>query len=320
MNSQNSLTVPHALTPSGDLDSLVADWIASLDLLVRAGEISKTTRQTYQRGAAKFVAWCRQQPVVSEDVIREWIAQLRAEDIKPASINTWLAGVRSLFEWASSKGRVPFNLAAGIKGAKRKGTTKAHSREALTDREVMRVLARTERTTPEGRRDYAILTLMAFTAARTIELHRANVQDLRTESGRLVLDVQGKGRVESDELLVIANPIAEGAVCDWLAVRESPGNPLFVSMSDRSKGERLSLRAMRGLVKQHYKAAGILGDRKTTHSLRHAAITNAVRHNAPVQKVRTMARHASLETTMIYFHEVDRIENPAEDYIAYEDV
>jgi hypothetical protein len=30
-----------------------------------------------------------------------------------------------------------------------------------------------------------------------------------------------------------------------------------------------------------------------------------------------MSRHASLDTLMIYFHETDRIEDPAEQYIDY---
>ena len=54
---------------------------------------------------------------------------------------------------------------------------------------------------------------------------------------------------------------------------------------------------------------------KTNHSLRHTAITNAVLHDAPLHKVKCMARHASIETTMIYYHEVDRLEDRAEGYI-----
>jgi site-specific recombinase XerD len=38
---------------------------------------------------------------------------------------------------------------------------------------------------------------------------------------------------------------------------------------------------------------------------------------APVQKVQSMARHKNIDTTMIYYHEVDRLTNPAEDFINY---
>lgn len=317
--ASTALTTTAQLTPRTDLRALTALWQTALDLRVRSGAIAETTRRTYTIGVGKFVAWCEQQPTLNDDAVSEWIAALRAQGCKPAAINTWLAGVRSFFVWATTKHHLPYNLTADIHGAKRKGTTRQHGREALTDREVMRVLAFPDRNTIEGKRDYAIIALMAFTAARTIELHRADVANLRTDSGRLVLEVQGKGHTESDALLVIANPLAEAGVRDWLATRDSNADPLFISLSDRSRGSRLSLRAIRDLVKRYYKAAGVRGVGKTTHSLRHAAITNAVRHGAPVQKVRTMARHDSIETTMIYYHEVDRVANPAEDFIAYED-
>ena len=174
-------------------------------------------------------------------------------------------------------------------------------------------------STPAGARDRALLALMAYCAARSVELHRADLADVRTVSGKLVLQVRGKGRDEKDETLVIAHPDAEGAVRDWLGKRGEKSGPLFVSLSHRSSGERLGLRAIRGIVKAHYKAAGVRGDRKTTHSLRHTAITNAVKHGAPVPKVQAMARHADISTTMIYYHETDRIENPAEGFNTYEE-
>jgi integrase/recombinase XerC/integrase/recombinase XerD len=74
---------------------------------------------------------------------------------------------------------------------------------------------------------------------------------------------------------------------------------------------------LREIIKGYFSNAGVHGKNKSTHSLRHTAITNAIRHNAPAEKVRGMARHASLDTLMIYYHETDRIDDPAEKYIDY---
>ena len=54
------------------------------------------------------------------------------------------------------------------------------------------------------------------------------------------------------------------------------GDPLFVSLSRQNRGDRLGLRSIRGMVKRRYQDAGVVGKR-TTHSLRHSAITNANR-------------------------------------------
>ncbi len=65
---------------------------------------------------------------------------------------------------------------------------------------------------------------------------------------------------------------------------------------------------------------GIVGDRtKTSHSLRHSAVTSAIRQGTTLVQAQQMARHKSPETTMRYYHELSRTENPAEDLISYED-
>ena len=308
---------PQALTPSADVNALVGEWRAALGRQVAAGELSETTRATYERGAGKFIAWAEAEGgPVNDDTIRAWKAALLAKGSKPGAVNTWLAGVRAFFAWAVGARRLAYNPAAAIKGAKRNGTSQKHKRAALTDAEVLRVLAAPDRETAEGKRNAAILYLMAYTAARSVELHRADLADLHTVGERLTLAVRGKGRAEADEVIVITAE-AEAALRDWLAVRGDEAGPLFCGLGNRSRG-RLSLRALRGIVKATFKAAGVVGKNKTTHSLRHTAITNAVKHGAPVQKAQSMARHANISTTMIYYHETDRVENPAEDYIHYQ--
>jgi integrase len=61
----------------------------------------------------------------------------------------------------------------------------------------------------------------------------------------------------------------------------------------------------------------VVNNGKTTHSLRHSAITSAIRNGATPLQVQSMARHKSFDTTMNYYHEVGRTANPAEDLINY---
>jgi integrase/recombinase XerD len=306
---------PKAVSADISVNSLYGDWLAALGRLVEAGELAETTRQTYARGMAKFLTWSDGRESVDADLIREWKAALKAAGCKPGTVNTWLAGVRAFFAWALGARRLAYNPTLGIKGASRKGTTKAHKRAALTDSEIMRVLALPDRQSLEGKRNAAILNVMAYTGARTCELQRADLGDLKTIGDRLTLAVRGKGHAEADELIVITTE-AETALRDWLGARGDKPGPLFLGLGNRNRG-RLSLRAMRGIVKGTYKAAGVVGSDKTTHSLRHTAITNAVKHGAPIQAVQAMARHANITTTMIYYHESERTTRPAEDFISY---
>lgn len=318
-----TLKRPTAIAESQTMRELVAEWRAALDLRGRAGELSATSCTTYQTGLSKFIKFIGERSALGLEDVLEFKAEALKHH-KPRSVNTWLSGVKNFSRWAVSAGKLPYDFASGAKSAKRakKGKSARHARAALSDAEVRAVLAVPDRATLTGQRDGAWLALMAYCGARTVEVQRANVGDLVTESGKLLLYVRGKGESEADEFIVLAHADVQSAALAWLGARGDPQSdaPLFTSLSDRSTGERLSLSAYRAIGAQVFKRAGVRGQTKTLHSLRHAAITSAVKHGAPLQKVQSMARHANINTTMIYFHESDRLEEPAERFVSYTEV
>ncbi|MBN1451140.1 MAG: tyrosine-type recombinase/integrase [Anaerolineales bacterium] len=304
---------PQDLQAAPQISEFVSDWHDWLDLRVRAGEISQNTAAAYKRGMRKFTGFAEE--AQTAEVIREWKAALLSDGYKPRTVNAWLAGVKSFFAWAAESGYLPYNPAGAIKGATRKGQTRKHVRDVLTDAEIRRVLAMPD-DTPAGKRDAAILALFAFTGLRTVEVHRANLSDLQTRQGRYVLMVQGKGHTETDDF-VILNELAEAALVPWLAIRSDKPGPLFTSLSNRNQEGRLSLPAIRALVKRYFRLAGVTGN-KTTHSLRHTAITKMLRAGLSPVKVMSVSRHNDINTLMIYAHDVDRMDDPAENHIKYD--
>ncbi len=288
------------------------EWIEALDL---AGD----TRAAYKRGVEKFMAWLDQERsgAVTAQAIRRWRDSLAGS---AATVNLYLSAVRRFYTWleerAAKNGQVFVNPAANVSGLTRQATTKRHKRDELTVEEVKTVLETCHPHTLEGVRDRAILSLMACCALRTVEVHRADVGDLEARSERLILWIRGKGQPDKGDFAVL-NSEAEEAVRRWLAVRPGqPDGPLFVSLSRRTAGGRLSRSAIRRMVKARYRLAGVIGDRKSTHSLRHSAISQVAQAGTLLQ-AQALARHADPKTTMIYYHDHDRLENPPEDLIDY---
>jgi len=316
MNTDKSLVALNTsiLAAGSELNPILNEWIEHLDLLVNTGEISSATRQTYREGLRHFLDWHQGKSVTTQNTIREWVSDLRGA-FNNATVRVWFSGLRAFFVWATDSHYIPNNPTDGIKLGKRTDSRK-HKRSPLTDIEVRRVLAAPNNTVV-GTRDRAILYTMAFTAARTVEIHRLDLKDVHTEGNSIVLDVYGKGEKEADQWMVLSNHKAQTVLYEWLSVRGDETGPLFTSLSPRTMGKRLSLSAIREMIKSYYKVAGVTGGIKTTHSLRHSAITNAIKHKLPPTKAQSMARHKSLETTMIYYHEEDRKTNPAEEYIDY---
>ena len=288
-------------------------WIEWLALEVESGQISEATAATYKNGLRKFAKWGASDPEhTNDDAIKEWIASLRAAGMAQNTISVWFAGVRAFFQWAISKHHVTADPTQGVKRGKRKGTARKHKREMLTDDEMIRVL-----NSHLSTRNRALVFLLAYTGARGIELHRANIEDMRTDGGELVLHVQGKGEIEKDEKIILAHPDAKNSIYNYLSERKANSGPLFVSEGNRTAGERLGSRAIRRIVRDVLDDAGITSRNKTTHSFRHSAITNAIQNGASLLDAQAMARHASANTTQIYYHHLDRMTNAAEKRIDY---
>ena len=320
MGTELTIKAPRGLARSFDPDTLMAEWRADMQARADAGELSDSTVTTYHRGMAKFWAWFHGQDTytsVGPRAVRSWIASMRAAGRKPLGINTHLAGVRAFFAWAVAECGLAYNPTAGVRGARVNG--RGHKRACLTDHEVLRVLAQPDTTTPAGKRARAILCLMAYTGLRTIEVQRARIGDLRG-TGKLKLWVRGKGHADTDEAVYVVHPDLLDALYDWLAVHprgKDPDAPLFCGIGGRNLGGQLTTRWIRGIVKATYHAAGIVAADKTTHSLRHALVTNLIRHKVPPTKIMAVTRHRSLDTLLAYAHEVDRDSDPAEAYVDY---
>lgn len=307
----------HAITV--DDMGLVDQW---LDHCRNADGATSETLTAYRKGLDVFISWLRETGIgiVTPAIVVQFKGHL-AQQYRAQTVNLRLSAVRSFYRWCVNTERLAVSPAESVKGAKRP-KSRQHKRDALTDEEVLEVLDTCDLGTLKGMRDAAILVLMAYCALREIEVQRANIGDLRTSGNRLTLKIWGKGRLEDDKEVGVIPRSQEHLVRGWLAYRvtfksNADGDPLFISLSNRNRGERMTTRAIRAMVKQRYRAAGVVGNRKTTHSLRHSAITSVIRHGATPMQARTLARHSSLDTTLGYYHEVGRIENPPEDLIDY---
>ncbi len=281
---------------------LANDFINDLD-------VKKSSKETYERELKRFIDYWRKNLDCRNDLLREDILNFKRylseeADLSPLTISSYILIVRKFFEWLESKKKY-LNIAKGIKGAKRE---RGFRKDPLILPQIRKVLESIDRTTLKGSRDYALINLLIRTGLRTIEVIRADVGDIRQEGGEAVLWIQGKGRDTKDEFVVLTedtlNPIQ-----DYLSKRLNmkEKDPLFASISNRNNNKRLTTRSISRIVKTHLKNAGINSKRLTAHSLRHTAITLALQAGATIQEAQALGRHANINTTLIYAHNINRI-------------
>lgn len=277
-------------------------------------DASEKTIQTYKGAIKQFFIWAKKNGITQPS--REDIIAYREDlkkDHKATTIQNYIIALRLFFQWTEQERLYP-NIAQHIKGAK---LSKEHKKDYLSSSQVKGILEGIDRSTPQGRRDYALFALMVTGGLRDIEAHRANIEDLRTLGDNTVLYLQGKGRSERAEYIKVT-PEVEQAIRNMLADREhaEEAQPLFISLSNNSKGERMTTRSISGSIKKQLIKAGFNSDRLTAHSLRHTAVTLSLLGGNSLQEVQQFARHSNIATTQIYAHNLDRAKNKCESTIA----
>ena len=286
---------------------VVAAYLAELDA-------SEKTRTTYARALRQYMAWLNAEGVALDHTTRAHVMAYKRhlEDTKSANTcNAYLVAVRGLHTWLNAKTGYP-NVAEGVRGLKRRAQT---SKDALTITQARDLLA----APAEGEqalRDRAMVCLMLRRGLRTIEISRADVGDLRQVAGRAVLYVQGKGHASKDDFIVLGAE-CERAISDYLKTRGrlNDSHPLFAATGNRNRGGRMTTRAISRIAKEAMRAQGIDSPHITAHSLRHTAVTLSLVGGATVQEAQAMARHANVSTTLIYAHNLERMEARAESAI-----
>lgn len=277
-------------------------------------DASPKTVQTYTRALRQFMAYLSFKGIARPS--REDILNYRdalKENHKPTTVQNYITAVRLFFQWTEHEGVYP-NIANHIKGAK---IDRNHKKDYLTSRQVKKVLETVKKDDLKGLRDYAILAVMFTGGLRTIEVSRANIEDLRAVGDDMALYIQGKGHEEKTDYIKLM-PEVEEAIMAYLAERggTDPKAPLFTSTSNNSKGKPISTRTVSGIVKQALINAGYNSDKLTAHSTRHTAVTLALMGGQKLEQVQQFARHKNLATTLVYAHNIDRAKNKCEATIA----
>lgn len=297
----------NAITSQELQANLFEKWIGFIDAKPK-------TIETYTRAIRQFVYYLQYNGIAQPtraDIIayRDELKQTK----KPTTVQAYLMAVKLFFAWTEQEKLYP-NIADRIKGAK---LDTDHKKDYLTSKQVAKLLKGIDRSTLKGKRDYAILSLMVTAGLRTIEIVRANIEDLRTVADFTVLYIQGKGHEEKTDYIKVVEQV-EDAIRDYLQERGEKNTkaPLFASIANRDNGERMTTRSVSRIAKERLQGVGLNSERLTAHSLRHTTATLNLLNGGTVEETQQLLRHTNINTTLIYSHALERAKNNSEARVA----
>ena len=168
--------------------------------------------------------------------------------------------------------------------------------KSIEPEQVERLLKSCDRRTATGRRDYAVLLLLARLGLRGGEVSALTLDDLDWGAGEIA--VRGKG--SRHDRLPIPQDVGEALVA-YLRDGWPHGATRRVFLTSRAPVRELAdQRTVGCIVSRALARAGIRAPRKGAHLLRHSLAVRMLRQGASLAEIGEILRHRRLDTTAIY--------------------
>lgn len=161
--------------------------------------------------------------------------------------------------------------------------------------QVKRLLRSCDRRTAMGRRDYAVLLLLARLGLRAGEVAALTLDDIDWKAGEII--VRGKGP-RLDRLPLPAD-VGEAVVAYLHQRPHCATRRVFVTVRAPIR-ELADHRSVGCIVERGLTRAGLDPPRKGAHVLRHALASDMLRRGASLPEIGELLRHRRLDTTAIY--------------------
>lgn len=276
-----------------------------LKAFINSQDVKQSSKNLYQRTLRQYFNWIEKNhfnhsTITRAEVIR-YKEDLLSSGMSTLSVSSYITVVRKFYEWTEANKYYP-NIAKGIKTPKRKQQFK---KQSLSDLQAKTLLEYYQIKQATNIRDFAIVNLLLRTGLRTIEVTRANIEDLTFKEGKRVLLIQGKGRDEKDNFVILSGKTYK-PIEDYLVTRGAykSKEPLFTSNSHNNTGGRLTTRTISFVAKEGLKAIGLNNRHITAHSLRHTTACSLIRRGVSLEHIQGVLRHSNPATTQIYLSSV----------------
>lgn len=202
--------------------------------------------------------------------------------------------LRALFRWLKIQGRISNNLEDAVPSV---ASWRLRSVPTiLTPQQVRRILRSCDRRTRMGRRNYAILVLLARLGLRAGEVVRMRLDDIDWKRGELLVRRKNDRR----DLLPLPSDVGE-ALVGYLRHGRSDYTERRVFLCERAPRCALgNSSTVSSIVAAAFRRAGLKTQRRGAHVLRHSLATSLLHGGATMTEIGSLLGHQSLAATEVY--------------------
>ncbi len=245
--------------------------------------------QEQSRKQSFALPWFR----VDRQLISSYVIDLKRRGYAPATVARKVATARSFFKFLLNQGIIENSPTEGL-GSPR---ARKSSPLSISIAQVEELLEQPEKySTPEAKRDKAMLELLYASGVRVSELMALNLEDINLQKGEV--HCSGRGSKQRDvpinnKALQFVQKYVEEARPHL--VRHKEKKAIFLNRF----GERLTRQGFWQIFKSYAKEAK-LGGKVTPHTLRHSLATHLLGQGEDLDSVKKRLGHANIASTQVY--------------------
>ena len=279
------------------VDRVTADFAQHLR---RNRALAPITVERYTRLTGQFLAWRFGQAEVCLHDLRptDAIAFVRHESrrLAPSALKGVANALRSFLRFGEFRGEITAALATGVPSVAT-WTTTPPVPKAIAAAHAQRAIASCDSLTAVGRRDRAVLLLLARLGLRACEIIRLTLDDIDWDQSQL--RVRGKGGRES----LMPLPVDVGAA---IVAYLEHGRPtcedrhLFLRSLAPIRGLMEGSDAVGSIVRSALERAKVYAPHLGSHQFRHALAVRMLQQGASLPEIGQVLRHRSPQSTSIY--------------------
>ncbi len=280
-----------------------------------AGQLAPSSKRVYENDIKHFVAWMQEKGILPESMTRSDMIAYRVHLAESAYAKATKQRMFSiackLMKERKRAGYLTDDITQDVKGFSGNSDETTHT--ALSKTQAKDMLDTINRSTNQGKRDYALILMLMKTGLRRAELVSLNRADIKIMDGHHVAVIEhGKG---DKRRIVKLRVDVFRALEDYLSARGNEGEALFVSFrrGDHPTSCQMTDKSVELLVKKYAPA----GTELTPHGLRATFATLALEAEAPLHQVQYALGHADPRTTERYQRRKLNLDNNAVDVLNF---
>ena len=228
----------------------------------------------------------------ASDVAR--FVQRQASHLHRKRAKLLTTALRSFLRYARYLGKTKLDLAAAVPAVA--NWSMSSIPRAIAAEQVRQLLASIDRRTAMGRRDYAILLLLARLGLRSGEVASLELDDIDWNAGQL--SVRGKSGQRSE--LPLPAEVGEAIAAYLRRGRpQSTSRRVFLRAKAPIRGFR-GASGVGSIVRHRLQRAGIDAPTHGAHQFRHGLATEMLRQGASLDEIGEVLGHHNPQTTTIY--------------------